>query len=159
MGVLVDFYWIVFIKENILTFRQIPEIWRLATAFFITGPKLGMILDPYFLYTYSSGLETTSSSMSAPGDYFMYLIFVCTVIIVSIHHTSHEPSRHEFSCSYKPHISARTVLFKLSRFLELREIAPVLHSIYHSQYYRGVCGVQAWWDSILRKLSALKSNG
>jgi len=29
-----------------------PELWRLVTSFLLTGPKLGMLMDPYFcMYT------------------------------------------------------------------------------------------------------------
>ena len=81
MGV-IDIYYAVFLSYRVLTFRHIPEIWRIVTTFVLTGPKIGLVLDPYFLYTYGSALETTSPSFSQPGDFFVYLVFVCVVILV-----------------------------------------------------------------------------
>ena len=37
---------LIFIRERVLHIP--PEIWRIATSFLITGPKLSIILDPYF---------------------------------------------------------------------------------------------------------------
>lgn len=53
------------------------------TPFILTGPKLGMILDPYFLYTYGSQLELEASRFTNPGDFFIYIIFVAVIILVS----------------------------------------------------------------------------
>ena len=72
----------VFLPYKIFTIRTVPQIWRLITNFLITGPKFGMILDPYFLYTYASQLETSASRFSQPGDFFVYLVFCATVILV-----------------------------------------------------------------------------
>jgi len=78
-----DFYWLVFDTYPIFTIRQIPQVWRIATSFLITGPKFGMALDPYFVFTYASSLETAASRFSQPGDFFMYLVFVSAIIVVS----------------------------------------------------------------------------
>lgn len=88
-GGFLDPYYVVFILRDvfrwkIFTFRQFPRIWRIFTPFLLTGPKLGLILDPYFLYTYGSALETGAARFSQPGDFFTYLIFVCAVILVSL---------------------------------------------------------------------------
>lgn len=72
----------IFYTDAVFTIRMIPQIWRVATAFMITGPKLGILLDPYFLYQYGSGLETESSRFSQPGDFFVYTVFVASVIVV-----------------------------------------------------------------------------
>ena len=40
---------LIFIRERVLHIP--PEIWRMATSFLITGPKLSIILDPYFRAT------------------------------------------------------------------------------------------------------------
>ncbi|EON66587.1 hypothetical protein W97_05833 [Coniosporium apollinis CBS 100218] len=69
---------LVFVKP--LVFKLPPQIWRVATAFLITGDKFGIIFDPYMLYTYGSQLEVGSSRFSRPGDFFTYLVFLCTVI-------------------------------------------------------------------------------
>lgn len=79
-----DLYSMLFIPHRIFTLRALPQIWRLATNFLITGPKLGMILDPYFLFTYCSNLETTAARFSQPGDFFVYLVFCCVVILVRL---------------------------------------------------------------------------
>lgn len=71
------------IYNNYYVFRLLPQVWRLVTTFLLTGPQLGMILDPYFVFTYASQLETTASRFSQPGDFFIYLVFVCAVILVS----------------------------------------------------------------------------
>ena len=86
-----DLYWLVFTPYNIFTLRQLPQIWRIATNFLISGPKLGMILDPYFVFTYASQLETSASRFSNPGDFFVYLVFVCTIIVVSGKQTPSSP--------------------------------------------------------------------
>ena len=78
-----DFYWLLFAKDYVFTVRTFPQVWRLVTNFLITGPKLGMILDPYFLYTYCSSLEMTASRFSQPGDFLVYLVFVNLIILVS----------------------------------------------------------------------------
>ena len=45
LGVL-PYTWIYFHEERLL--RLPPEIWRLATNFFLSGPQLGILMDPYF---------------------------------------------------------------------------------------------------------------
>lgn len=84
----------------IFTTKTIPQIWRFFTAFFITKPKFAILLDPYFcrrceptpssakadqslVYQYGSGLETESTRFSQPGDFFVYTMFVGSVIVVS----------------------------------------------------------------------------
>ncbi|KAF2652338.1 DER1-domain-containing protein [Lophiostoma macrostomum CBS 122681] len=78
---IIHFMNLIFFKDAIFTVRMIPQIWRLVTAFMITGPKLGILLDPYFLYQYGSGLEIESSRFSQPGDFFVYTAFVASVIV------------------------------------------------------------------------------
>jgi len=79
---LINPYYVVFLRDRI--FSLLPEIWRLVTPFILTGPKLGLLMDPYFLYTYGSQLETEASRFTQPGDFFVYLVFVCAVILVSL---------------------------------------------------------------------------
>ncbi|TKA31590.1 hypothetical protein B0A54_15723 [Friedmanniomyces endolithicus] len=71
---LVNPYYVVFLREKLFTFTSVPQIWRLVTPFILTGPKLGLLLDPYFLYTYGSQLELEASRFTQPGDFFMYLL-------------------------------------------------------------------------------------
>lgn len=75
--------WVVFFKDYVFTLRQLPQIWRAFTAFFVTGPSLGLIMDPFFLYHYSTQLEVGSPRFSGPGAYVFYLLFVSLVILVS----------------------------------------------------------------------------
>jgi membrane associated rhomboid family serine protease len=62
----------------------VPQVWRIFTAFLITKPKFAILLDPYFLYQYGSALERESSRFAQPGDFFVYTMFVGSVIVVSI---------------------------------------------------------------------------
>lgn len=75
-------YHIVFIRHKLLQL-VFPQIWRLVTPFLLTGPKLGILLDPYFLFTYGKALEVGSSRFNQPGDFFTFVAFVCVVILVS----------------------------------------------------------------------------
>lgn len=76
---------VVFFKDYVFTLRTFPQVWRLVTSFILTGPKFGLLMDPYFLFTYGSSLETASAAFSQPGDFFVYLVFVAAVILVSLH--------------------------------------------------------------------------
>lgn len=80
-------YYTVFIRQSILKL-PFPHLWRLVTPFLMTGPGLGIIFDPYFLYTYGKGLETEASRFSQPGDFFTFLVFVCIIIVVGDHLSS-----------------------------------------------------------------------
>ncbi|KZF22670.1 hypothetical protein L228DRAFT_247029 [Xylona heveae TC161] len=60
-----------------------PQLWRPFTAFLITGPGLGILLDTYFIYTNGSWLETQSARLNQPGDFFTYVVFVCLFILVA----------------------------------------------------------------------------
>jgi len=71
----------VFYSPYVFTLKTLPQVWRIFTAFLITKPKFGILLDPYFLYQYGSGLERESSRFSQPGDFFVYTAFVASVIV------------------------------------------------------------------------------
>lgn len=75
--------WVVFLRDYVFTIRQLPELWRAITCFLVTGPSLGLIMDPFFFYQYSNMLETGAPRFSAPGAYAFYLMFVALVILVS----------------------------------------------------------------------------
>jgi Derlin-2/3 len=75
-------YFVVFLKEKVFTITSIPQVWRLITPFLLTGPKLGLLMDPYFLYTYGSQLEMEASRFTQPGDFAVYIAFVAAVILV-----------------------------------------------------------------------------
>lgn len=79
---LINLFRFVWYPEAIFTLKQFPEIWRVVTAFLITKPKFSIILDPYFLFQYGSGLERESARFSQPGDFFVYVMFVASVIVV-----------------------------------------------------------------------------
>ena len=84
---LISPYYVAFIYEKVVTLRALPEVWRLVSPFFITGPKFGLLMDPYFLWTYASQLELEATRFSQPGDFFTYITFVCSVILVSLAHS------------------------------------------------------------------------
>jgi Derlin-2/3 len=73
----------LFFPQAVFTTKMVPQLWRLMTAFLITKPKFAILLDPYFLYQYGSGLERESTRFSQPGDFFVYTMFVGSVIVVS----------------------------------------------------------------------------
>lgn len=77
-------YQYIFATQFVFTTKIIPQIWRVFTAFLITKPKFAILLDPYFLYQYGSALERESSRFAQPGDFFVYTMFVGSVIVVSI---------------------------------------------------------------------------
>ncbi|MCJ1472866.1 hypothetical protein MMC13_001515 [Lambiella insularis] len=72
---------IIFAWPFIWTFP--PEIWRFFTAFFLSGPQLAIIFDPYTIWQYSSALETESPRFAQPGDFLTYILFVGAVIALS----------------------------------------------------------------------------
>ncbi|KAI7471406.1 hypothetical protein KC357_g6040 [Hortaea werneckii] len=78
----IDPYYIVFLGYKVFTIREVPQLWRIVTTFVLTGPKFGLIMDPYFLYTYGSQLEMQAARFTGPGDFFVYLIFVAFVILI-----------------------------------------------------------------------------
>lgn len=80
---LISAYYVAWITDHVFTWRALPEVWRFVTPFFITGPKFGLLMDPYFLWTYASQLELEATRFSQPGDFFTYITFVCSVIMVS----------------------------------------------------------------------------
>ncbi|KAF4555440.1 Der1-like protein [Elsinoe fawcettii] len=78
---LLSMYDMAFLPYLIFTYKRIPQIWRLATAFLLSGPKLSLILDPYFFFTYSKKLEVDAPRFQAPGEYFTALVFICANIL------------------------------------------------------------------------------
>ncbi|KAK5115916.1 hypothetical protein LTR62_000372 [Meristemomyces frigidus] len=79
---LINPYYVVFVRERIFTLTSIPQLWRIITPFLLTGPKFGLLMDPYFLYTYGSQLETEATRFTQPGDFFIYLVFVAVIILL-----------------------------------------------------------------------------
>lgn len=66
--------WMMFVPGRIFKFP--PEVWRFATAFFLSGPKLELIMDPYFAYQNLSQLEMSNTKFSRKEDLLWYLITV-----------------------------------------------------------------------------------
>ncbi|KAG6011245.1 hypothetical protein E4U54_008181 [Claviceps lovelessii] len=64
-------------------FRFPPQIWRLATSFFITSPGIGLLFDTYFLYTYMCQMEVGNPRFPRKEDLIWYLTFVCGTILVT----------------------------------------------------------------------------
>jgi len=56
-----------------------PQLWRLATSFLLSSPRLGIILDPFFLYKYASDVELQLFSRLA--DICVFFVFIASVII------------------------------------------------------------------------------
>lgn len=77
-------YHVVFLRESIFTVSRLPQLWRLVSPFLLTGPKFGLLMDPYFLYTYGSGLERGSPRFTELGSFFVYNVFVMAFILVSV---------------------------------------------------------------------------
>ncbi|CZT06380.1 related to F-LANa protein [Rhynchosporium agropyri] len=76
---MLSFGYVLFTFAQLMKFP--PYIWTPITSFLITGAQIGIVIDTYFLYTYSSQLEMGNPRLSGTGDYFMYLVFVCSVIL------------------------------------------------------------------------------
>ena len=149
---LIDFSLLLFAPSLILTFRRIPQLWRVVTTFLLTGPKLGMILDPYFLYKYGSALETTAVRFSGPGDFFVYLVFVCTIILVSRPLISTYIALHAaqlFPClAHKTsYICPSSTILAVTVPGNEGDYPRAVHSPIIRIILKGVRGVRARWDS------------
>ncbi|KAK4127937.1 hypothetical protein N657DRAFT_631648 [Parathielavia appendiculata] len=99
--------WIYFSEDRLL--RLPPEIWRLATAFLLSTPKIGIVLDPYFAYQSLKQLETANVKFPRKEDLLWYLVTVGGFIIC--------------------------LLSQLSRFLETRKITPLLNRVFLGGYF------------------------
>ncbi|KAK4156300.1 Der1-like family-domain-containing protein [Chaetomidium leptoderma] len=77
---LVSYTWFYFTEDTLL--RLPPQIWRLATNFFLSGPKLGIVMDPYFAYQYLKQLETNNPKFQRKEDVLWYLMTVGGLIIL-----------------------------------------------------------------------------
>ncbi|TID19694.1 DER1-domain-containing protein [Venturia nashicola] len=77
----VGFVSVAYIPQFIYRVTKLPEVWRFITPFLITGPKFGILMDPYFLFTYGSGLERDSPRFTELGSFFVYVAFVMALIV------------------------------------------------------------------------------
>ena len=158
---LISPYYSVFVRDRVFTLTRIPEIWRLVTPFILTGPKFGLLMDPYFLYTYGSQLETEAARFTQPGDFFMYLVFVAAIILVSpaiktpslTFSPSSPPPKHYYT--NPRNICPSSFNISCERFLNRGRKPLVLCEARHSQNTREPSGVRARWDAELRKPSTL----
>jgi len=80
---LISLYHYVFVGQYVFTVKMVPQLWRAVTGFLVTKPKFGILMDPFFLYQYGSGLERESPRFSQPGDFFVYTAFVGSVIVAT----------------------------------------------------------------------------
>lgn len=149
---LIPAYPLVFLPYKIFAFP--PQIWRLVTAFFITGPRTGIIFDPYFLYQYGSQLELSSSRFTEPGSFLTYIAFNGLVISVSPVSwlCAHCSLRRLFL--FQPRISARPV--------SLAEAVPGIEEDHcctsHASIIRKILMVHvrcSHGGNVLRKLNGL----
>ncbi|POR37061.1 Derlin [Tolypocladium paradoxum] len=72
-------WWFVFYPRFI--WKIPPELWRFGTAFLLTGPKLSLLFDTYFLYSYLSQLEIGNPRFPRKEDLVWYLMFICGTIM------------------------------------------------------------------------------
>ncbi|KAL2866320.1 Der1-like family-domain-containing protein [Aspergillus lucknowensis] len=77
----VDYFYVPFSPK--LLFKSWPQLWRLGTPFLLTDPKLNFVFDLYFLYIYSSRLEFGSPRFATPGSFFVYVLFLASVIMLT----------------------------------------------------------------------------
>ncbi|KAK3685427.1 Der1-like family-domain-containing protein [Podospora appendiculata] len=77
---LLPFSWFYFTEDRL--FRFPPEIWRLATNFFVSAPQFGIIMDPFFIYQNLSQLELANPKFNRKEDVLWYLITVGGFIIL-----------------------------------------------------------------------------
>ena len=112
-------YRLVFVSSHIFTIKKLPELWRLFTPFLITGPQFGLLLDPYFLWTYGKALETESSRFKEPGSYAVFLAFAGVTILVSSNTTGFR-----FHFTSRPLLRALCAIYFLSFMWKPRNICP-----------------------------------
>jgi membrane associated rhomboid family serine protease len=145
-GNIISLYQYIFDSRMVLTTKIVPQIWRVFTAFLITKPKFAILLDPYFLYQYGSAIERESSRFAQPGDFFVYTMFVGSVIVVSICLLARVCSA---LCTFvdllateaSPRIICPPSLSQwLKWFLEPRKSTLAHHTVRHSQNIKGLLG-------------------
>jgi len=78
-GFLPGAYFVYYARK---VFRLPPQIWRVATCFLITRPKLGILFDTYWVYNYTSQIEHSNPKFRTKEDVVWYLMFVAGVLHV-----------------------------------------------------------------------------
>ncbi|KAA8906302.1 Der1-like family-domain-containing protein [Sphaerosporella brunnea] len=56
------------------------QLWRLVTSFLLSSPKLGVLMDPFFLFKYASDCEHVR--LRRKGDFMVFLLFVGSIIVL-----------------------------------------------------------------------------
>ncbi|KAJ2906586.1 uncharacterized protein MKZ38_000841 [Zalerion maritima] len=79
---LVSPYLFAWLPARLFTRRnpELKQLFTLFSNFLITGPKIGMVMDPYWLYKWSFDLETHATKFPKREDYIWYLSFVGGII-------------------------------------------------------------------------------
>lgn len=60
--------------------RMPPQLWRVFTSFFLTGPGFSILFDSYMIWQYGSDLE--SQHFNTSGDFLYYLLFNGAIILL-----------------------------------------------------------------------------
>jgi hypothetical protein len=117
-----------------------PQIWRLVTCFLIELHPINLLMNSFFLYRYCVSLEMGNSRFPRKVDLVYYILFVCSVILVSfcLHTRALLHSYVPFS-KHPSYICPDSALpLQLSRFLEMRKITPALRTAHHSHFRVGL---------------------
>ncbi|KAF3770666.1 DER1-domain-containing protein [Cryphonectria parasitica EP155] len=77
---LIPVQWLYF--DYYFIFKLPPQVWRPFTSFLLTGPKLGIVMDTYFVYQYLNQLETAHPKFTRAEDLLWYLFFCGVIILV-----------------------------------------------------------------------------
>lgn len=149
-------FWVVFLPSNLLTIP--PQIWRLFSSFLLTGPKFGIMYDPYFCeqlcgyprwaYTDKFGKCTRMEAdlKQRHPDSHGQLTFTR---ILSLYGQPFWWATEVLFAPYlfrTPRISARTVSSSCWRFLKMRKITLALRAgPSFAINPKGLPAVWAWW--------------
>lgn len=97
----------LFFHSSLAIFHMPPQIWRFLTTFLLSGPQLGIILDPYFVYQYLSQIESGNPKFQRKEDVLWYLITVSGFILVGPSlcafcslHTAHNAKHPRIICPH-----------------------------------------------------------
>jgi len=94
--------WIMFDMRLVL--KLPPHVWRFATAFFLSGLKLELIMDPYMAYQNLKDLEMANTKFSRKEDLLWYLMTVGGFIIVGAGFSPSPPPPPPPHCTHTQHL-------------------------------------------------------
>lgn len=139
-----------------------PQIWRTVTSFWLTGPQMGLLFDPFFLWTYGSALEIDSPRFARKGDFFVYTAFLHVMILVSLCCLSLSSINSLLYCclilfccllralqSCTPLKSARAASSSCKRFLKLRKITLAVSADPSFAIQKGSVGVASMVGQVI----------